>query len=84
MAGKKENGSKVMNDAQIDRQLARMGEEMAKKPRFPVRIPINPLNDPKDQVQYVGINGYPFWIPTGVTVMLPKCVIEVLEQCHAL
>ncbi|MEF9974625.1 MAG: hypothetical protein RSA12_10950 [Clostridia bacterium] len=80
----KSSDSRVMSDVELDAQIERMGAEIYAQPRTPIRLPFNPLDDARDQVQFVGVNGTQFWIPRGVTVDLPCCVIEVLENAGVL
>lgn len=68
-----------MSDAEIDREIERMGAELASQEKERIRIPLDPLADPKNQVQMVGVNGHRFNIKRGEAVDVPKCVAEVLR-----
>ena len=52
-----------------------LGEELVR-----IRLPI--LKDQKD-AEFVRVNERTWLIPRGVTVEVPRCVVEVLESAEA-
>jgi hypothetical protein len=72
--------SKSMSEAQIYAVVEKMGDEVKKQQRVPVRLPVNVLDPDNNEPQYVCVNGYSFYIPRGKTVMLPMCVARLLRQ----
>lgn len=75
----KTNSLRDVSDAQIDRSIDKMGSDVKSEPRVPVFIPNDP-NAERQEPQFVGVNGYPFWIPRGREVMVPYSVYTILQQ----
>jgi hypothetical protein len=66
-------------DSEIAKQIKAMGEAVRNEPRVSVFIPKD-LSREKQLPVYVGVNGYPVYIPRGKTVMIPYCIYTVLQQ----
>jgi hypothetical protein len=73
------NNLRDISDAEIDRSISKMGNEVKNEPRVPVFIAEDP-NAEKQEPQYASVNGYPFWIPRGREVYVPYSVYTILQQ----
>ena len=60
--------------------LAKAGvKDAAKVEKIKVYIPMIPGS--KDDVEFVGLNGMPFYFKRGETVDMPKPIFDVLKNC---
>lgn len=60
--------------------LAKAGvKDAAKVEKVKVYIPMIPGS--KDDVEFVGLNGMPFYFKRGETVDMPKPIFDVLKNC---
>lgn len=60
--------------------LAKAGvKDAAKVEKIKVYIPMIPGS--KDDVEFVGLNGMPFYFKRGETVDMPKPLFDVLKNC---
>ena len=60
--------------------LAKAGvKDAAKVEKVKVYIPMIPGS--KDDVEFVGLNGIPFYFKRGETVDMPKPIFDVLKNC---
>lgn len=67
------------SDAQMDAEVKRWGQQLAKYPKKHVRIPRLP-NGPEGDCVPVGINGYVFKIKRGEDVEVPEPVYNILND----
>lgn len=65
-----------MAKAPITENMPPEGEQMVT-----IRLPLIPGVD-KQEAQYVGVNDRSWVIPRGVTMEVPACVVEVLENAE--
>ena len=54
-------------------------KDAAKVEKVKVYIPMIPGS--KDDVEFVGLNGMPFYFKRGETVDMPKPIFDVLKNC---
>lgn len=75
----KANSLRDISDAEIDRSINKMGNDVKNEPRVPVFIAEDPSAE-RQEPQYASVNGYPFWIPRGREVNVPYSVYTILQQ----
>lgn len=64
----------------MNKLLAKAGvKDTAKVEKVKVYIPMIPGS--KDDVEFVGLNGMPFYFKRGETVDMPKPIFDVLKNC---
>lgn len=52
------------------------------QPKVSMWLPCTGGEKPGKALEYVSINGYPYWVPKGTMVMVPKSVAELLMNLY--
>lgn len=68
-----------ITDAEIDREAIAQNEELKTEETVRIKIPLIDRENPEIEI---GINGVLKKIQRGVTLDLPKSIIEVLEHAN--
>lgn len=68
----------IITDREIEDQIRKAGYAASAEERVSVRLPRDPMNE--TGVCFVGVNGFGYTIPRGVTVSVPRSVYLALEN----